>query len=386
MMVTGGFITTLAAAGDFAGVALSLLFLLVLVGQPAGRTPANMALAGAALVFGLCLADDFLGAQGLYRGLPRDLACIGNALPSLIGPLVYLHVEAQVSPEGWRPGRRHWRHGGCFLALSAFLVLALVFPVPPGLPVGAPSASLLARLLFLVMSSLGAYAITAAQGLYYLFRAIRLTRPGGTGDEIRLSWLRLLLQAMAALWLLYVADDGMQLVLGRPTATNALFAIGYVLLLYGMAWISLHHGAAFRRTPSALVEGMVAPLAKYRKSAQTDADAARLVAKIETALAQERLFQDNGLSLDALARSVGARPNAVSQAINQHLGVNYFDFVNRYRVEEAKKLLHRPDGETGTILDIAFAVGFNSKSTFNAAFKKFAGLTPSDFRKRPPER
>jgi AraC-like DNA-binding protein len=192
--------------------------------------------------------------------------------------------------------------------------------------------------------------------------------------------LRLLLQVLSGLWVLYVLDDGIQVVIGRIPAINAAFAVGYTLILYGMAWISLHHDGVFRRTPEMVVGDMVAPLRKYRKSAQTAEEAERLVAKIETAFARDQLFRNSDLSLSALAKAVGARPNAVSQALNQHLGLGYFDFVNRHRIEEAKRLIAASEVGADGLLDVAFSVGFNSKSTFNAAFKKFSGLTPSRFR------
>lgn len=375
------FFHVLAIAGYFTGAAQSLFFLIFLATRRGGRTPANVALAMAALVFALCMLDDLLGAAGVYGQRPGSAACIGNLLPSLIGPFVFLHVEAETASGDWRLSRRHWRHGGCFFALLGFLVLALSFPVPSPVLSSSLSAGFLLRLLFLVMSSLGAYLVTAVQGGFYLYRAIGLTRQGRTTDQIRLSWLRLLLRSLAVLWALYVIDDGLQLVFNWQPVLGTVFSVCYVLVLYGLAWISLHHGAVFRRSPESLVRQVTAPFGKYRKSAQTPEDAQRLVAKIETVFERHRLFCDSNLSLVALAQSVGARPNAVSQAINQSLGINYFDFVNRYRIEEAKRLLRRSDDGVQTILDVALAVGFNSKSTFNAAFKKFCGVTPGDFRR-----
>ncbi|WP_158240612.1 helix-turn-helix domain-containing protein [Telmatospirillum siberiense] len=376
------FLNTLSAAGDLAGGAQCLFLLLFLLSRPAGRSPANMMIAAATLVLELCLIDDFLGAERFYPSSAPGFEYIGNVFPCLIGPLVYLHVEAQVAPGEWRLTRRHWRHGICFAVLASFLLLALAFPFPHELSSANMTSAALPRLLFAVASTLGAYLITAAQGGLYLYWAVRLTRQGRAEDRIRLSWVRLLLRVLSGLWLLYVLDDGIQLIVGRLPLMNAAFAIGYVLILYGMAWISLHHGWFFQRTPEMMVTDIVAPLRKYRKSAQTAEDAERIIVKIEAVFARNRLFRDSSLSLASLAQSIGARPNAVSQAINQYLGLSYFDFVNRYRVEEAKKLLSAADKDTDGLLDIAFSVGFNSKSTFNAAFKKHSGLTPSDFRKK----
>jgi AraC-like DNA-binding protein len=72
-------------------------------------------------------------------------------------------------------------------------------------------------------------------------------------------------------------------------------------------------------------------------------------------------------------------PHYVSQVINQDLDTNFYDLVNRHRIRAAQlELLRHPDRP---VLEIALQVGFNSKSTFNAAFRQHAGMTPSDFRR-----
>ena len=68
--------------------------------------------------------------------------------------------------------------------------------------------------------------------------------------------------------------------------------------------------------------------------------------------------------------------------INETVGQNFFDFVNRYRIEEAKKLLANPADKKITVLEVLYEVGFNSKSSFNTLFKKHTGLTPSEFKKK----
>tara|TARA_R110000868_G_scaffold165328_6_gene398532 strand:+ start:111958 stop:113256 length:1299 start_codon:yes stop_codon:yes gene_type:complete len=84
------------------------------------------------------------------------------------------------------------------------------------------------------------------------------------------------------------------------------------------------------------------------------------------------------ISLPKLARAVGISSNQLSYVLNHHVGQNFFDYVNSARIEEARAvLLAEPDR---TILDVALGVGFNSKSTFNLAFKKITGETPSAVR------
>ena len=74
-------------------------------------------------------------------------------------------------------------------------------------------------------------------------------------------------------------------------------------------------------------------------------------------------------------------PRWLSQIINEELNKNFYDLVNYYRIEEAKKLLVSVNGER-TILDIAYDVGFNTKSSFNRAFKKQTRMTPSQFKQK----
>lgn len=90
------------------------------------------------------------------------------------------------------------------------------------------------------------------------------------------------------------------------------------------------------------------------------------------------LLLDPLISLPKLARAVGISPNQLSYVLNHHIGQNFFDYVNGARIEEARAvLIAEPDR---TILDVALSVGFNSKSTFNLAFKKLTGDTPSAVR------
>jgi AraC-like DNA-binding protein len=71
----------------------------------------------------------------------------------------------------------------------------------------------------------------------------------------------------------------------------------------------------------------------------------------------------------------------VSQLLNTKLNRKFFDFINQYRINEAKRILSGPEGKVKNIMQIAYDVGFNSKSSFNTAFKKFAGTSPSKFKK-----
>ena len=95
-------------------------------------------------------------------------------------------------------------------------------------------------------------------------------------------------------------------------------------------------------------------------------------------------FIDPEITLKKLSEQVDIPFRYLSQIINENLHKNFYDFINNYRIEEAKKLLSDP-GCKKTILEILYQIGFNSKSSFNTSFKKNTGLTPTQFRESKPE-
>jgi AraC-like DNA-binding protein len=94
----------------------------------------------------------------------------------------------------------------------------------------------------------------------------------------------------------------------------------------------------------------------------------------------EKPFIDGDLTIQKLAEKLSIPANHLSQTINERLGQTFSDFVNSYRVEAAKRKLVDPAFRHLSVLGIAEAVGFNSKSSFNSVFKKHTKMTPSEFR------
>jgi len=120
-------------------------------------------------------------------------------------------------------------------------------------------------------------------------------------------------------------------------------------------------------------------LARYTSSTLSVKKAKEINEKLLERLTQDDLYLEADLSLHLLAEEIEEKPNNLSQVINQYHKKHFHDFINTYRIEEAKKLLKE------TVLKIeavAYDSGFNSISTFNVAFKKETGITPSKFRKQ----
>ena len=103
-------------------------------------------------------------------------------------------------------------------------------------------------------------------------------------------------------------------------------------------------------------------------------------ARVKAYMAMERAYTNPNLSLEYLAQRLKLPERSITDAINTCLGQNFRTFVNSYRIEAAKQAFHDPKQKNRTILEIAYASGFNSKSTFNHVFKELVGTTPSRYR------
>lgn len=106
-----------------------------------------------------------------------------------------------------------------------------------------------------------------------------------------------------------------------------------------------------------------------------------LIEKLQQYMKREKPFLDPELSLSTLAKAMGINRNQLSQLINTGIGENFYDFINKYRVEEVKRLMVDPQKQNYNLLGMALEAGFKSKSTFNLIFKRFTGLTPTEYKK-----
>lgn len=116
---------------------------------------------------------------------------------------------------------------------------------------------------------------------------------------------------------------------------------------------------------------------KYRKSVLTNVDMKSIERKLHSIMVEGKAYQNENFSLNDLSRALELTVHQTSEYLNEKIGKNFATYVNEFRVEYAKQLLADEDK---TILEIAYQAGFNSKSSFNRAFRKYLGTSPSEFR------
>jgi len=107
-----------------------------------------------------------------------------------------------------------------------------------------------------------------------------------------------------------------------------------------------------------------------------------IINKLENHMKVNEPFMDSSLSVYDLAKQINVPSRDLSIAINHNLNKHFFDFVNEYRIKKAMEIFKNTNDDKLTVLEVLYEVGFNSKSSFNTAFKKFTGTTPSEFKRK----
>lgn len=220
------------------------------------------------------------------------------------------------------------------------------------------------------------YCLSFGSGALYAGRVLRSIRSFSQPNSLILTELALLKSTVA-------------------------FGIGVVLLalmgsLLQQAWFFPLHASAIsalmvltfllqQRYPDigTNIETEIAAEAEQRSKPRpplTTLDVQDTLNRLNTMMEIEQRYTDETLDLPSLAASLGVSTHQLSQLINEHLGINYTRFIKTYRITAAKRLLLEQPEET--VLNIALQTGFNSLSSFHAAFKELEGQTPGAFRKQ----
>ena len=106
------------------------------------------------------------------------------------------------------------------------------------------------------------------------------------------------------------------------------------------------------------------------------------IAKVQEGMEIHKLFLKQNLNIEEFSKRIHLSVKDVSAVINKHHGTNFFEFMNSYRVEEAKRLLSDPAHADMTVMDVLLQAGFNSKSAFHRFFSRLVGMSPTEYRKQ----
>ncbi len=357
------------AAGNLLLTAM-LLFTL----RKARNLRANRILGGVLVLLGASFMSDVLWRNHFFDYYPHWFE-YDTPMSLCIGPLIYLYIRYQINPNTrlQPPDLLHllplvlyvWLQRD-FLFSSAGVKLEMI---------RNPAHPNFLFVQYLKKAQLLGYGLLCYR---LLVRHRRVARELLSNLESRqLQWMQHLLLGAGVLFGVWVITN---------EAHWAEPALGLTLLgfSYWVAYQSVQQESSFAHVATETILPIIEeePAVRYRHSTLTPEYLLDAVKKIESHMAERRPYLDGELTLTSLAGQLGINPNQLSQVLNEGLGENFYRFVNRYRVEESKRLLRDPAFARYNILGIAFQAGFNTKSTFNKTFKELTGLSPSEFVKQ----
>jgi len=118
---------------------------------------------------------------------------------------------------------------------------------------------------------------------------------------------------------------------------------------------------------------------KYKKSGLTESLSYELKEQLLKLFYDEKIYKINDINLDTLSERLGTNRHSASQVINEHFNMNFFNLINKFRIQEALEIFKNDTNHNLNIIDVAYDVGYNNKVTFNKAFKEEMNITPSKF-------
>jgi AraC-like DNA-binding protein len=204
-----------------------------------------------------------------------------------------------------------------------------------------------------------------------VMRRARLALPN-PAQSSRFRWIWAFVVGLGVIWVAAMAAATMD---QKQLAQPHMIFWALTIVVYVLGYLGLTRTTVFTAPEFEALKNELQP--KYRKSGLKPADAKALYDDLVGHVDGEQAFLDPDLSLSSLARDLGHSTNNVSQIINEFEQCNFHDFINARRVAEACRRLQ--SSQETNLLELAMDVGFNSKSSFNRAFRKFAGSTPSEY-------
>lgn len=299
-----------------------------------------------------------------------------------IGPLIFLYTSS-LTDIGFRISAKHLKH---FVPLAIELALQFIQII---YSINHEVMYYNNPFYFILTPTICTFA--AGSVFFYLQKSLKLIRKHESQllknfsnlQEVTLAWLSRLITYYRLLWMGWTPFITFFLVFFRfQLQYLAIVIILYLLMLiitYLTYWIGIE---GIRKMNFVFIKRETSPSTNKNYVNLSKQAIKGYIDKMEQLMKGEQLFLNENLSLRDFSQEIKADPNLVSHILNNHLNKNFYEFINAYRIEEAKKRLSNPKYKHLTILAIALASGFNSKTSFNRVFKQMTGLTPSEFQKK----
>jgi len=303
----------------------------------------------------------FGGGQFFY-----NLANLSNLAIFVVLPLFYIYINSLINSKVTPNQKADLLHFLPVLVLLLFSILLLIFTEIDLSDNNIYSVILIS--LFYVQCIVYLLLISKKT----VFQSISIKAFIENKNKATVSWISPFLYGFAILIVLKI---------GIFIVWNLLHLHGFCIVFTSLFLIASFIIINTLILASLLKKEYVLTHSKYQNSTINSIDKERYFEQLEDLLLKQKQYRNPLLNIDLLSKQIMISSSRLSQVINEKSGKNFNDLVNFYKIEEAKKMLES-DKNSLNIIQVAYEVGFNSKSTFNTAFKKVTGLTPSQYKQQ----
>ena len=368
------------------------LFLSVLIFHKYGSSLANRLLAILLLLYSFILIRLLLWDLEYYLIIPRILL-LPISISFLMGPMHYLYSKYLIGPED-KFNKKDYLHFIPFIIYLLILIPAVFMPSAELIASFKETQSETKSGEFLAFN----WFITIQVLFYVALTLIRIQKFSASVkqvfssvDKIKLNWLWYITVFIGLGMVVFLIENTLRLggyivsdkfILSNLIFSGYVIAIGYLGMLKSEIFLSkdfsesVHELNEIQHNSESKNENN-----KYKRSGLTEERAEEIKGMLLQLMDDKKPYTDSSLTLNKLADMLMVTPHNLSEVINTKLDMNFFDFINQYRVDQVKKNILRYPKEHYTLLGLAMEAGFNSKSSFNSIFKKTTGVTPTEFRK-----
>lgn len=330
----------------------------------------------------------FVGGYSLFsHELFTQFNLLSSSFISLFmlqGVFLYLYASRLVSKEK-RYNKKQLLHLFPFVAFNLYLLIASFFPeYAHEISLENVHTNVHHPLLFQMF-----LIVTLLSGPFYFVLTLKLFKKHdiniinnfSSTDNIDLEWLRNLVIVFGIIWTALIIITVIHHVFNLFSmvfCTDSLFlALSVFVILIG--YFGLKQRFIFEDELEQIPD-MDDEKMKYAGSTLKDDEAIKYAEQLSEYMITKRPYLNPELTLTQLASDLDITTHHLSQLINEQFKLNFFEYINQFRVEEVKSRIGNPKYENYSLLGIALDSGFNSKSSFNRIFKKFTNQTPSQFK------
>ena len=359
----------------FGGIAQGVFVVLVLNNKSVRKSRANLFLSILLIALSFSIAH-ILFAGTVLNHFSGNVYHLGDPTFFLIAPLLWFYTnELTGQPVKWS-----WRLILHFLPFLIIIFLSLTLnQTDPGffLKVFFDQHYRFINIGFWIamVAQFSAYQAVTRKKLAGYQAIIQMEV--SNKENVDITWIRffMILFLLINVFFLIALFAAIHLV-SANWITKAT-ALTFSLSVFALGYKGILQKQLFDRTQVKASDSVNLPSVEPKESKSDPG----LMHKVLEYMNEKKPYLDPELTLSSLAKDLTISRSQLSQLINDGAGQNFYDFINKYRVEEVKKLMVDPKMANFNLLGIALEAGFKSKSTFNLIFKRFTGITPTEYRK-----